>query len=94
MVTKKRVFDHDSLQDMSSVIEYLATLTDGFRTGQLSVTGPEGEIVLRPQGLVRMELRASQRDDRDRLTLRLTWKPTLKDDEPSRSRLQIRAETD
>lgn len=79
-MVKKKEFEHESLQDVRSLVEYLRTVTRGFEEGRFTLSGREGELVLEPRGLVRFELRASQRPDRSRLTLRFTWKPG-KDDE-------------
>ena len=75
MADKKKNFEHDSLQDLNTIVRYLDAITEGFRNGKLSLKGREGEIALRPRGLVRLELRASERSDRSRLDLRFTWKP-------------------
>ena len=79
-MTEKRTFEHDSLQDLSSLVDYLKAVVDGFEQGKLKVTGGEGEIELEPTGLVRFEVRASQRDDRARFSLRFTWKPKRSED--------------
>lgn len=75
MVSKKKTFEHDSLQDLQTIVHYLNAVTEGFRNGKLNLKGREGEIVLQPHGLIRLELRASERADRSRLDLRFTWKP-------------------
>ncbi|MDD9947606.1 MAG: amphi-Trp domain-containing protein [Myxococcales bacterium] len=76
----KHVFEHDSLQDLSSLVEYLKAVVEGFEQGKLKVAGGEEEIELEPTGLVRFEVRASQREDRARLALRFTWKPKRSED--------------
>lgn len=75
MVGKKKTFEHDSLQDVQTIVRYLNAVTEGFQSGKLNLRGREGEIVLQPTGLIRLELRATERNDRNRLDLRFTWKP-------------------
>lgn len=75
-MVKKKEFDHESLQDRDSLAQYLQIVTQGFLDGRLAVSSRGEDIALEPRGLIRFELRASQRPDRGRLTLRFTWKPT------------------
>lgn len=74
-MSDKHTFEHDSLQDVASLVQYLKAIVDGFERGKLNIAGGDEEIVLEPTGLVRFEVRASQRDDRARFALRFTWKP-------------------
>lgn len=75
-MAKKKEFEHESLQDRDSLAQYLQTVTKGFQDGRLAVSSRGEDIALEPRGLIQFELRASQRPDRGRLTLRFTWKPT------------------
>lgn len=86
---KKRVFEYDSLQDCESIIRYLKAVTDGFENGTLRLQGNKGEIRLTPQGLIRFEISASQRPDRNRLNLRFTWKPPAEETEEQQGALLI-----
>jgi amphi-Trp domain-containing protein len=87
-------FRHESLQDRISIEQYLEALTSGFSTGQLKFTNEDGEIVLKPRGLVNFELRASRRQDRSRLTLKFSWKDGDSKDRNGNGRLQINGEHD
>ncbi|MCB9916348.1 MAG: amphi-Trp domain-containing protein [Planctomycetes bacterium] len=71
----KKEFEHESLQDAESVADYLETIINGIRAGKLTVSSGEGEVDLRPQGLIRFSVRASERPDRHRLALKLVWSP-------------------
>ena len=73
------------------MVEYLKTVTRGLEEGQFTVSGREGEISLEPRGLIRFELRVSQRSDRSRLNLRLTWKPGKDDAGDGQDELTIRS---
>lgn len=74
-MAKKKEFEHESYQDSQSVCEFLETIIAGIRKGQLNVADGNEELELRPNGLMRFEVRASERSDRSRLSLRLSWKP-------------------
>lgn len=81
MVSKKKTFEHDSFQDLNTIVRYLNAITDGVKDGKLDLRGRDCEISLQPRGLVRLELRASERPDRARLDIRLTWKPNNDEDD-------------
>lgn len=91
MTTRKRVFEHDSLEDVESLVQYLKAVVNGFEEGKLRVTGGNESIELEPNGLVRFEVRASQKEERARLSLRFTWKPRRPED-PGEDKLRIGAE--
>ncbi len=74
MGKEEKDFDHESLQSKRSISAYLAALQEGFESGNLIISDPEGRIELKPSGLVRLEVRVSQRRDRVRLELQLEWK--------------------
>ena len=74
-MAKKKEFEHESYQDVESVTAYLETIIAGLRGGQLQVADGSEEIVLQPTGLMRFEVRVTEKSDRSRMTLRLTWKP-------------------
>lgn len=88
-MVKKKEFDHESLQDRDSLAQYLQIVTQGFQDGRLSVSSRDEDIALEPRGLIRFELRASQRSDRGRLTLRFTWKPNKEETVTSAGDLKI-----
>jgi len=89
-MAKKKEFEHESLQDRDSLAQYLQTVTQGFQDGRLSVSSRGEDIALEPRGLIQFELRASQRSDRGRLTLRFTWKPSKDEPGPTAEDLKIK----
>lgn len=70
---KKREFDHESFQDSTAVCAYLETIISGIRSGELKLAEGEEELSLKPCGLMRFEVKATERSDRNKLTLRLSW---------------------
>jgi len=87
-------FRHESLQDRLSIERYLEALNNGFSTGQLTFSNEDGEIVLKPQGLVNFEVRASRKEDRARLTIKFSWKDSNGHAENGSGRLQINGKHD
>jgi amphi-Trp domain-containing protein len=67
-------FEHESLQSRRSIVAYLQALQEGFQSGTLVLSDPEGRIELKPNGLLRFEVQAAQKGDRIRLVLRFSWK--------------------
>jgi amphi-Trp domain-containing protein len=74
MPKELKVFEHESLQNRRAIVTFLAALQEGFSSGKLVLSDPEGEIELHPRGLVRFEIRALRKRDRFRLVLRFGWK--------------------
>ncbi len=70
----EKSFRHESLQNPRSIIAYLDALREGFSSGKLTFSDPHGEIDLRPQGLVRLEVHADQKRERSKLVLTFEWK--------------------
>ena len=49
------------------------TIISGIRSGELKLAEGEEELSLKPCGLMRFEVKATERSDRNKLTLRLSW---------------------
>ena len=75
MTRKDSEFRHQSLQDPSSLVEYLSALTDGFTKGSLQFRDDSGEITLDPSGLIRFDISAARKSDQQSLTLKFSWRP-------------------
>ena len=66
-------FEHESLQDANSIGEYLKAIIQGLEKGQLELSDDSGQLVLRPSGLLGLELRAKRKGNRAKLVLELSW---------------------
>jgi amphi-Trp domain-containing protein len=73
MAQRKNSFRHDSLHDAETIRDLLEALTDGLGRGRLTFRDDEGEIVMHPEGLLRLKLRASRDDNRNRVDVRISW---------------------
>jgi amphi-Trp domain-containing protein len=72
----KNEFQHESLQDRKTIVEYLQALQEGFANGTLTLSDQDEELVLKPGGPVRLEIGATRKRGRTRITLRFDWKET------------------
>ena len=70
-----QAFEHESLQSTESIVRHLEALTEGIRRGRLVLSSGEEEepMVLTPEGLISLSIKASRKDGRDRLGLRIEW---------------------
>lgn len=82
-----REFRHESIQDTDSVMKYLITFSEGFQKGEIEFRSGTDEIVVRPTGLIQMEIKAKTRDRKSKLSIKFSWKeaPVIHDN----SKLQI-----
>lgn len=66
-------FRHESLQTRKSVKALLEAVTKGIGKGELTLSDDDGEIVLEPEGLLTLRIRAERDEGANRLDLRLSW---------------------
>ncbi|MCB2231166.1 amphi-Trp domain-containing protein [bacterium] len=75
MPTETDEFKHESLQDCESIVKYLSAISDGFQNGQLMLAnGDDREMVIRPTGLLKLDLKARRKDGRIKLSVKVSWK--------------------
>jgi amphi-Trp domain-containing protein len=67
-------FKHETLQECGAISEYLKVLNEGFETGQLVFRNEKEQIILRPDGMVQMEVKAKKKDRKIKLSLKFYWK--------------------
>ncbi|MGM0543764.1 MAG: amphi-Trp domain-containing protein [Pseudomonadota bacterium] len=70
----KTKFSHDSLLDRQSTHELLVTLANAVKKGELTFQESEGELVLSPQQLLQVSLRASDEGDKQEVEIKLKWR--------------------
>jgi amphi-Trp domain-containing protein len=71
---EERKFEYDSIQDAQTIKESLQALVTGFEKGELSLKSEDEEIVLEPRGLLRLRIKAKQQADRNKLSLKISWR--------------------
>ena len=73
MLPRKNRFRHESLEDSKTIQAYLKAVTKGLQQGTLSFENDQGEIVLTPEGLLKLKVVASKEDTKNRLEIRISW---------------------
>lgn len=81
----KKSFRHESLQDAASIQEILAAISAGILSGKVTFSDSDDKIVMRPEGLLHMSVAASQEEDRDRISIRVSWQVEDKQGKKKRS---------
>lgn len=89
MSKQKQEFAFEAMQDPRAIVEYLKALTRGFEEGSLTFRGNGEVITLVPDGLIHMDLQASRKIDRCKLSLRLSWRPPSPDGSREAHELEI-----
>lgn len=74
-------FKHESLQDRETIVRYLNAIKDGFVKGRISLGSKEKKIVLEPRGLLDLEIRAKRKNNRVKISLKVSWN-AFKDENP------------
>ena len=69
----KKSFRHESMQDAASIQEIMAAISAGIAKGKVSFSDEDDKIVMRPEGLLHMKVTAAQEEDRDRISIRISW---------------------
>jgi amphi-Trp domain-containing protein len=82
-------FEHESLQDKSNLIQYLAVISEGFNQGEIHLANEEEEINLQPQGLARLKIKAKHAKNHQEIRLTIAWTTELDElAEPSKLIIQ------
>jgi amphi-Trp domain-containing protein len=66
-------FRHESLQTTDSIKDFLKALTNGIAKGKVVLEDDTGTMTLEPEGLLNFKLSAKQDDDRNAITLKISW---------------------
>ncbi len=70
----KTKFSHDSLLDRQATQELLITLANAINKGELAFQESEGQLVLTPQQLLQVSLRASDEGDKQEVEVKIKWR--------------------
>ena len=74
----KKKFTHESLQDSRSIRAILKGITRGLDKGKVVLSDDQGDVVLKPKGLLNLRVTASQDGEKNSLTLRINWQTDRK----------------
>jgi len=70
----KTKFSHDSLLDREATQELLVTLAKAINEGHLAFQESEDDLVLSPQQLLQVSLRASDEGDKQEVEVKIKWR--------------------
>ena len=88
MAEEKFVFD--SLQDSETIGKFLASLTDGFDKGSITLATNGDEIVLSPQGLLNFTVKAKKKGDVNKLSIKIAWKDCSDPRKPENTAIKVK----
>jgi amphi-Trp domain-containing protein len=69
-------FQHESIQDRDTIIKYLTTFAEGFQKGEVEFRAGADEIIIKPEGLIQMEVKAKRTGRKSKMTIKFSWKET------------------
>ena len=72
-MAKFREFEYDSLQDRESITGYLNAISEGFARGRLIFGSGEERMILEPQGLIKLSIKVTDKNDKVKLSVKFTW---------------------
>jgi amphi-Trp domain-containing protein len=70
----EKKFSFESYQDRQTVQNYLRALLDGMESGRLVLTSGEQEMELSPAEVLKVKIKASDKGDGAKLSIKLSWK--------------------
>ncbi len=84
-------FKHESLEDSSSIAQYLQVLIEGIQQGHLEFGTEQQQFDLDPKGLLQLEVRAKKKGGRNKISLKLSWRDDQEKTSNSSESLTIRS---
>ncbi|MCU7940020.1 MAG: amphi-Trp domain-containing protein [gamma proteobacterium symbiont of Bathyaustriella thionipta] len=73
MRQNKKTFSHLSLQDAKSIQPILKSIEKGIANGVMTFSDEDGEIILKPEGLLRFKVSASESETKHQLNIKISW---------------------
>jgi len=61
------------MHDAKSIKDILKSIEKGLGDGEINLEDEDGQLVLIPEGLLRLKLTASSEESRQKLTIRISW---------------------
>ena len=69
----KNGFRHDSLQDTRSIQGILESIADGIKKGKIVFSDEDDKVIMAPEGLLHLKLKAVQEENRHQISIRISW---------------------
>lgn len=69
-------FFYESVQDSETIKDFLQSLLEGIKKGQVKLSTNGDEIFLKPANLLKFEVKASKKAEKAKLNIKISWKET------------------
>ena len=66
-------FRYESLQDTNTIVRYLNVISEGIENGCLLFEANQKEVVFKPQGLLKLDIKAKQKERKAKLDIKISW---------------------
>ncbi|MBF0508988.1 MAG: amphi-Trp domain-containing protein [Deltaproteobacteria bacterium] len=73
-MSQNEKFEYESIQDNASVRNFIQSLLDGIEQGRIILQSNEDEIIMHPNNLLKLSVKARKKDDQGRLNIKVSWK--------------------
>ncbi|MGD9251216.1 MAG: amphi-Trp domain-containing protein [Desulfobacterales bacterium] len=73
-MTKYGDFDYESYQDLDTIQNFLNSLNQGFAKQRIVLNSGDDTIELEPKNLLKFSVRAKKREDKTKLSIKISWK--------------------
>ena len=84
-------FKHESIEDTESIVKYFQAVGEGFAKSALLFSSDEERLVLKPKGLINMDVEAKRKGGEVKLSIKLRWSEETRQAENSGGPLNIAA---
>ncbi|MDO9632840.1 MAG: amphi-Trp domain-containing protein [Humidesulfovibrio sp.] len=72
-------FEFDSVQDPTSIQDFLLALTEGFAKGRIVMRSEAEEITLLPGPLLGFSVKAKRKAGENKINIKIVWKDSRKE---------------
>ena len=69
----KRETKHETVADLARAVSYLEDVIKSLRSGSISVGNGSEKLVLKPQDQLKVKVEATQKPNKESISLRLSW---------------------
>jgi len=84
-------FTFQSLQDPESIVKYLDALGQGLSSGHLYLGTKKKKLILKPNGLLTLDVKAKRREKKVKLEIKISWTVDKGDKQAEEGLLEIKA---
>lgn len=91
MASNDEEFTFQSLQDPESIVKYLDALGQGLSSGRLFLGTKKKKLILEPNGLLTLDVKAKRKERKVKLELKISWSVDKGDKPSQEGLLEIKA---